>query len=370
MVLDWESAQTEVFLNPRLPEEDKKLILSRLQTHPLNGHIWLSTSGSMGKIKWAAISKEAFLCSAASVNAHLKSSAEDVWIRSMPLFHVGGLGISARCHLSGATIVEVPGKWDALNYHKIATESQGTLTSLVPAQVYDLVASQLKSPPSLRAALVGGGALQESLYHKAWELGWPLLPTYGMTETSTGIATASYPAGKALPVLKVMSHVQVAINSTGRIRVKSPALFSLYANISVEHFRFDDPKTDGWYTTEDKGKLEGNILTVLGRDTHFVKIGGESVDLMRLENLLEEVKLEYHFPHDLALLAIPDPRLGHVIHVATTCSELSVIEKLLEAFHKRILPYEKVRRIHTLPYIPRTDLHKVLHGELIKMLQV
>ena len=65
-------------------------------------------------------------------------------------------------------------------------------SSLVPAQVLDLVRAGLRPPPVLRAIVVGGGAISAELYRDARALGWPVLPSYGMTECCSQIATATH----------------------------------------------------------------------------------------------------------------------------------------------------------------------------------
>ena len=139
------------------------------------------------------------LASAAAVNRRLEAVEGDVWFRVLPAFHVGGLGIHARAFLSGAR-VEV-GSWDP---GRFAASDAMTLASLVPAQVSDLVERRLPPPRHLRAVVVGGGALSDELYRAARDLGWPVLPSYGMTECCSQIATAS----RAGPELVLLDHLE------------------------------------------------------------------------------------------------------------------------------------------------------------------
>src|SRR5258706_589216 len=69
--------------------------------------------------------------------------------------------------------------------------------------------------------------------------------------------------------------------------------------------RFVDPKVDGWFVSEDLGAVEGRVLEVRGRAGEFVKIGGESVDLARLDRILREIAGD-----DAAIVAVEDERLG------------------------------------------------------------
>ena len=162
----------------------------------LEAHVWVATSGTSsdapGRVRWVALSKQAFLASAGAVNAHLAATASDVWAHALPLFHVGGLGILARAHLSGARVVAaVRGRWEPSAFRDAAEGAGATLAALVPSQVHDLVQARLDSPSSLRAVVVGGARLEPSLYRAARERGWPCLPSYGLTETCSQVATAS-----------------------------------------------------------------------------------------------------------------------------------------------------------------------------------
>src|SRR5207248_10782092 len=133
--VDFESSDSHLLLNPRMPAEERARLEALVP--PLPAHVFVATSGTTGAIKLVALSKQAIPASAAAVNERLAASANDVWCRVLPYFHVGGLGIHARAHLSGARVLEMP--WDA---HAFAA-AEATLASLVPAQVHDLVSASL-----------------------------------------------------------------------------------------------------------------------------------------------------------------------------------------------------------------------------------
>ena len=353
MQIDWDSEDTHVLLNPRIPQGDRERYISQLLERGLLGHIWVTTSGTSGRFKFVALSKGAVLCSAKAVNDHLGSGPADVWLHSLPDFHVGGLGIWARANLSGAKVVKFTDKWEPRSFCKAAHESAATLTALVPTQVFDLVRAGLAAPPSLRATIVGGGALASALYREAQQLGWHPLPSYGLTECASQVATASpgqYGEAKVLP------HVQVKIIEEGTIAIKSPALLTLYG----EEGRFYDPKVDGWFITEDRGGLSGDTLQVWGRSADFVKIGGESVNFAHLQSTLDEVKFSLSIPEEGILRAVPDARLGHVVHLCVAGSQTPEIERLIDAYNERVMPYESIRAIRYVASIPRTSTGKLL----------
>lgn len=371
-MINWNTKENRILINPRFPEEEKKKNIELIKkAPPLTDHFWIATSGSTGAIKWAALSRDAILASAQAVNFFLDCQASDIWLNPLPYFHVGGLGIFARAYLTGSQVVDaydlMDGKWNTLKFCDLLSTTETTLTSLVPAQVYDLVNHKKIAPKSLRGVIVGGGAMSEELYTAAKILGWPLLPSYGLTECASQVATASVcDTQSPFPKLHLLSHIEAKINREGKLLLKSPALLTLYALIKEGQADFCDPKREGWFETEDLAEIKNGALKIKGRTHYFIKIGGESVDLLRLEQILEGIKLKYSFSFDLALAPIPDDRLGHVIHlmVAKT-EEPSGLANLIQDFNNKVLPFEKIRCTKLVPHIPRTDLGKVKIKDLI-----
>ena len=345
-LIDWTSRESHVLLNPRMPVEEQARMRSFVVDLP--GHLWLATSGTTGALKLTALSKEAMLASAAAVNRHIEATASDVWYCVLPLFHVGGLGIYARAFLSRSRVIGA--EWNAQQF---ASNDEFTLASLVPAQVSDLVQLGLVSPPNLRAIIVGGGALSDVLYDDARALGWPLLPSYGMTETCSQVATATLASSE----LSLLGHVEARTEPDGRLAFRSSSLLTAYA---TEHGLID-PKIDGWFVTEDLGTIAGRVLRVQGRRGDFIKIGGESVDLARLDAILSAIAGSH-----AAVVPMPDRRLGHVIHLAIDPSGNT--EDIAAAYNARVHPFERARAVHRVSEIPRSPLGKLLRRELVRLI--
>ncbi|MFM8458641.1 MAG: AMP-binding protein, partial [Chthoniobacterales bacterium] len=202
--IQWGAGGQSLLLNPRLDAALRERILSA-DFPDLPDHIWMASSGTSGRVKIVALSRAAIEASAAAVNRHLGVSPADRWINPLPIFHVGGLGIVARAALSQTPCHSVE-KWSPEEFVRRAADCGATLSSLVPAQVHDLVNAQLRCPPSLRAIVVGGAALNESLLVRAAQLGWPLLSSYGMTETASQVTTANTGA-KDFTWLPLLDHV-------------------------------------------------------------------------------------------------------------------------------------------------------------------
>ncbi len=349
--MNWHSRENQLLLNPRLPRDVCAAFEKAwLQVRNLENQIGIATSGSSsGHGKLIVLSRDAILASARAVNERLDSTSEDVWFKALPDFHVGGLGILARAHLSGARVREYSrDKWEPQAFMRDLDGA--TIVSLVPTQLFDLVQSEFRAPESVRAVIVGGGRLDESLRLRARELGWPVLASYGLTECSSQVATSLSPDE---PALKFLSHVEARVTE-GRIEIRSPALLT-----GVIEEEFTDPKREGWFLTEDLGEVEGDELRVHGRSQDFVKVGGEGVSIPRLEDRLKSLG----YKGDAAVLAAYDERLGAKIVLLATVGA----ESLKEEFNRDVAPFERAREAYTVEAIPRSALGKLLRPQALAL---
>jgi len=208
-MIDWDSSKTEILFNPRIPQEERDNYRDFLKGQSFSSHVWLTTSGTTNRYKFIALSKNAILTSARAVNQHLESSKHDTWLHCLPDFHVGGLGIWARASISGAQVVKLH-KWCPEKFRQRVVDSKATLTALVPTQVFDLVSKNLKAPEYLRGTIVGGGSLSETFYIRGCALGWNLLPSYGLTECASQVATAFH---GHFDQLSILPHISIKIAS-------------------------------------------------------------------------------------------------------------------------------------------------------------
>ena len=372
-MIDFDSDRNVVLINPRMPRGKASRLRSWLVVaEALTGHVFVVTSGSTAVSeadwKWVALSKTAILESAQAVNAWLRSDSADIWLHCLPEFHVGGLGIRARATLTGGRVERLKVSWSPTKFVEALAFHCGTLASLVPTQVYDLVAVGLRSPPCLRAVLVGGGVLGPELYERARCLGWPMLPSYGLTETASCISAANLDSlDEALPdgpSLELLPHAEARIReSDGRILVRARSSLTGYISIAADgHPHFWDPKDSaGWFATEDFGYVGGKVVTVLGRASDRIKIGGETVNLAHLRRVWQSVAADRSIR--TALSAAPDDRLENVIVIYSEVEE-DALRSTIESFNAAVLPFERIRVIRVLEAIPRTELGKVKWGEL------
>ncbi len=345
--------------------------------------VWIFSSGtqSVNRVKCIGLSHEAIFESAKAVNAHLQSTAKDIWSVEIPTYHVGGFSIFARAHLSGAKVVQ-GGKWDAVKFGKRVKDKKITLTSLVPTQVFDLVAAKVLAPKNLRAVVVGGGALDSHLYAQARALGWPLLPSYGLTECGSQVATAPLESLiiKEFPGLTVLPHVRVDFRHQ-RIFLQCLSACRWIATAGEDgEFTLEDPLRDGWFATEDLGEWKGVPIAgqplqvrILGRQDDVVKIFGVLVSVPQVESDLREFcrKRNLTMNAEFTLVAAGSEREGsRIIAVTTSKQALGSIEAIIKSYNASVNGPYRIHQTRWLSQIPRTALGKVKKAELWSSLSI
>ncbi|MFT3693196.1 MAG: AMP-binding protein [Kofleriaceae bacterium] len=286
----------------------------------------LFTSGTTGDSKGVCLSRDAIIAAARASEARLGWRDDDCWLLALPMAHSGGLSIVVRCLLARKPLILVE--------HSIEREmSIATIASLVPAQLAELVEG---SPQNLRAIILGGAAAMPSLVERAVSRGWPVLQSYGLTETFGQIATATTPGGplELLP--------GVVITATDPITIRAPQLATQYlhgAAIAPE------------LRTSDLGELVGETLTVLGRHDDVINTGGEKVHPLEVERVLVAT------PGVTAacVFGVPDSHYGAVVAAIVSTSEQFDRTHAILTWHAQLAPHARPRRfaiVDRLPALP------------------
>ncbi len=374
--IDFYSPQNQLLLNPRYNDDDRELFTKLADSFPhLKNHFWLATSGSSSNPKLVALSGKAILTSAKAVNAHLYVQSTDVWLLALPVFHVGGLGVLARAKLSDSKVENLPA-WSPLEFVKLCADAKASLTALVPTQLFDLLSLDITAPKSLRACIVGGGSLSDRMYQKARSLGWPVLPSFGMTECSSQIATAPLSSidssSSPLPPLQVLPHVTPLVDEQGILVIESDSLLTGYAEMIKDKPLFVDPKRDGRFVTSDLASLvqRRNSTTLLpkGRVSESIKILGELVSLNKLDSILFELARSTVGVRDAGIVALPDDRSQHSLHIVAV-GDPDSIRALGKSYNETVMPFERASSFHRAAELPRSSLGKLARAKLMEMVK-
>lgn len=324
---------------------------------PPNLALIISTSGSEGMPRAVMLEAQQLNTAASAANKTLGLHQGDLWLNSLPLFHIGGQSILWRCAQAAAGVVlldefSIEGIRQAFMDHPI------THISLVPAMLARLLEHQITPPASLRVALIGGAALSEHLYQRATESGWPLYPSYGMSETAAQIA-CFIPEDGAWHrgcVGQPMPDHEIRITDTGRIAIRGPQVMRGYLDGSC-------PDHESWFVTSDLGYVdEKGQLFVTGRADDMLVSGGRNVHPLEVESGLSAcigVK-------EVAVCGYPDPIWGDIV-VAIVVG--SAAEETLRTYAKETLhSAAQPRKYLFVDSLPKTITNKIDRRKIRQMI--
>lgn len=320
------------------------------------GDFIVFTSGTEGESKAVELSGGGFEAHSKASAKRLPTAEDDRWLLTLTPAHVGGLSMVLRAHFQRGTLV-VPPNPVPKDLGKLVDTNRITHLSLVPTQLQAWMAESPKPPKSLRCVLVGGAACAPELEKTAKENGWPIRITYGLTETSSQVATqtADSPIGSVgLPLPGVEVAIDGPPGTVGPIRVKGPSLMLRYLG---DEALTQAALVNGWFITPDVGMLDekGN-LWITGRRDDIIVSGGENVAPREVEAVLER----HPNIEEACVVGIPDPKWGQAVTaVVVARGKKPAIDELVAHLKGSLAPFKVPRSITFWQSLPRTSNGKI-----------
>ncbi len=210
-----------------------------------------------------------------------------------------------RAIITGATVVLSGANKsliDNINQYK------PTHVSLVATQLTELIKDKkaVNLLQKMKAILLGGSAVPQSLIEKAHTLELNIYTTYGSSEMSSQVTTTAQ--GDSLDRLftsgKLLNHREMKIAGDGEILVRGDTLFKGY----IEDGMIDPARdSDGYFHTDDIGTIDKfGYLSVIGRKDNMFISGGENIQ----PEEIEEALLKIEGVADAAVVPVPDSQYG------------------------------------------------------------
>lgn len=331
------------------------------------------TSGTTGKPKPATIKFSNIWANSQGSAERLGIDKNDIWMLTLPLYHVGGLSIIFRSCINGTTIFldyefNVNRIIDRINKYNI------TIISLVPNMLRRLLKKDKSSNElsKLRLILLGGDRIDISLVESCLKLNLQIAITYGMTESVSQVATAlsSTVYKKPLSVGKSLQGIEVKIinengllcdnGQVGELVITGSSVIDGYYNVSSDKF------TDMGFFTGDIGYIDddGDIF-ILQRRVDLIISGGENIYPSEIETHIKSIERV----QDACVIGIDDIKWGQIpVVLVQTDNDMNLEEIIISSCKENLAPYKIPKKIYFVKEFPRNSLGKLNRLEIRRLL--
>jgi cyclohexanecarboxylate-CoA ligase len=336
----------------------------------------LFTSGSTGEPKGVLHRHEVLDRAADAHIAHFGLRGDDVIYIPSPLAHQTGwlYGMWIAWRLGATQVIQE--SWDAeLAFDAIGRHGVTFTQAATPflADLTRVAVQRGRRPKPLRMFVATGAAIPRELARRARHLlGAEVGGGFGTTEscmgagfvpgtdderawTSDGVALANVSlrvvddAGRGLPP-----------GTEGNFEIGTDTLFAGYLN------RPDDTAAaisdDGWYRPGDLATIDADgYLRITGRVKDVINRGGEKVPVAEIEQVL----YEHPAVREVAIVAMPDERLGEracafvVLSDAAAAAELGFEAMQAYLDERRVAKPYWPERLEVVDELPRTPSGKI-----------
>jgi O-succinylbenzoic acid--CoA ligase len=334
--------------------------------------VCLFTSGSTGKSKLVVHTfnslKENFLQSKLLFNF----TEIDIWLLSLPLYHIGGFMIFVRALLSNAQLF-FPKNSSQSEILSVLKSKPITHCSIVPTTLQRMTEENFRPNKSVRNIFVGGGPGDTNVLVLAVQAGYPISKVYGSTETSSMICALSgdFPIDKIESVGKPIGNTKLLIDtsnsqkllSAGEILIKTNSIFTEYYN---DEQATQDAFKDGYYESGDAGYFDDEgFLYITGRIDNIIVSGGENISSLEVEESIKsiaEVK-------EAVVVGIDDLIWGKAVAAAIVLKESCESDEvnIRNDLKKQIAPHKIPKKIIFVKSIPQNEMGKTNYSELEKL---
>jgi len=369
--------------------------------------IILLTSGSTGLPKGVEQTQEALLSLCAGTADKLDLSRQDKSLNWMPIDHVGGivmlhildiyLGME-QLQVSTEYILESPIRWlDLLSTHKITV-------SWAPNFAYGLINEAVSNTDeaqslswdlsSVRHLINGGEAVNNETCHRFISLLAPrglienaIVPTWGMSETSSGVLFNTHYAprlpvsvgtpirGTALRVVDDRSNI-VPEGVIGHLQIKGPSVTKSYRNNDRENRTVFH---DDWFSSGDRALIIYGEVIITGREKETIIVNGVNHYSHDIESSLNDLS-DVHTGECAAIsIRSNDSESDELVIFFTPSKDVGDIKhdnaNLRDAIHlirKTLVQQHSVNPSYLIPVslndIPKTNIGKIQYKKLQQQL--
>jgi long-chain acyl-CoA synthetase len=333
-----------------------------LQPRYRESAVLLYTSGTTGRPKTVSLSEHNITSNVKGCCAATGFDDRQVMLAILPLFHAYGLTVTILLPLMTGSVLVIAERFVPRTVLNLIERHRVTTIVAVPSQYRVLAMDPTPcDASSLWLCIAGAERLPDTTEREfTTRFGHAVLPGYGATEVSPvislNIPETNRPAsvGKPLPGSMVTIRNEdgsvCPVGEVAEICVEGPSVMLGYLNDLEGTAR---KIRNGVLYTGDKGFFDADgYLYISGRADDMVKVAGEKIYPVEIENALERID----GVEEVAVVALHDPRGGVRLHAFVQRKPGAVLDEtgLRLACREVLEPYKIPRTFTFVDSLPRT----------------
>ena len=329
--------------------------------------IFFYTSGTTGKPKGAPLTNANVVAGVKSLVFAWKLTSEDIFILSLPLYHIHGIGVALCTLLYTANTTILSKKFSAEETLELIERKKATLFMGVPTMYFKILEvpnAKKYDISSMRLFVSGSAPMSKELFEDfRKKFGYEVLERAGMSESmmnfSNPLRGKKIPGsvGPCLPGVSVKitdkNFKEVPVGTEGEILIKGPNVFHGYwKKDNSEVFK------DGWFVTGDLGKIDSNgYVYIIGRSKDLIISGGINIYPREIEELIESMPEVL----ECAVVGVPDKEFGESVKAFVVLQSKKKIseEEVISFCKSKLASFKKPKYVEFLDSLPKNTMGKI-----------
>jgi len=339
----------------------------------------LYTSGSTGRPKGVPLSRKNLFFSSVCYIVDAGLTKDDVTVTSSPLFHVGGLNILTLplLHVGGTVILQrefVPDEtWALMDTYDV------TKMFVTPTMVNMMISvdgwQDAYELDSLELMIAGGEPVPTELKEAFQKIDVPLVPAYGLTETTDGSlllrpedGMTKGPKCNGMTFTHVDAKIvdeelnEVPTGEKGELLHRGPTVADGYFELPE---KTEEEWVDGWVKTGDIAmEDEDGYIHIFGRKDDMIITGGENV----FPSEVEEVLHSNSHVVEVLVFGVPSDKWGEKVKAVISPTEETTPtnEDLRDFLEGRLADYKHPKEVEFVDKLPKSGTGKLERQAIIE----
>ena len=352
------------------------------------------TSGTTGDPKGVMRTHRTETIHAYLTAIHQEVSDDDVYLWTLPMFHVNGWGhIYTITGMGGKHVctrgVDADSIFTAINTEDVSYLCAAPTVLNMLLDYYDSHDVSTTGDTGIRVATAGSAPPEATIRTVEDEFGWYLKHVYGATETGPLVTTSDarryfddnssdrFAVKKTQGIGYLGTEVRVVDESgndvdedgqmIGEIVVRGNQVMDGYLNKPEATEEAFNDRIEGYYHMGDLATIDENgMIRIQDRKKDIIISGGENISSIELEDTL----FEHSTVSDVAVIPAPSDEWGEtpkafVVPESGDPEKPGVLaDELIEFTRENLASYKTVRRVEFVSELPTTATGKIQKYEL------